>query len=359
MKRIIALSSFLILLLMTVLPAGVSHAATAAVQLTGISVVLEDGKTIGATKVGDNQFSLNLVGDEAYGQQTIEKVIVKSLTAKTISVFPKEDENYTDELNLQFVNGEAVIDFAKFNNWMNWFLGTEGEDYPFTLDVVKTFLVPVTSEEYSDEEHKTAYSFTGFLADQAGNESPARLTVKTQDWVMVGKNWKFLDDAGQYLTGWGLVDGKWYFFGADTIMKTGWQNIGGKWYFLNANGAMVTNWFYQNGTWYYLNAKNGDMATNWASVNGKWYFFDATSGAMRTNWVYSSGKWYFLDASGAMKTGWAYTGNKWYYLNNSGAMQTGWVVVNNKWYYLYSDGHMAVNTKIGSYRVGKDGAWIR
>jgi glucan-binding YG repeat protein len=60
-----------------------------------------------------------------------------------------------------------------------------------------------------------------------------------------------------------------------------------------------------------------------------------------------------------MKTGWVYSGKKWYYLDNGGVMKTGWVLVNKKWYYLYSDGHMAANTKIGSYKINKDGVWIR
>ncbi|MFZ7942440.1 hypothetical protein [Neobacillus sp. 19] len=418
MKRIIALSSFLFLLLMTVLPAGVSHAATAAVQLTGISVVLENGKTIDAKKVGDNSFTVNLVGDEAFGQQTIKKVVVKSPTAKTIAVLPQGDEDYTDELDLQFVNGEGVIDFAKYNNWMNGLFETEGEDYPFTLDLVKTFFVPLASDDYSDREYKTGYLFTGFLADKDGNESTATLKVTTQDWVKVGKNWKFLGDEGQYLTGWGLIDGKWYYFGADNIMKIGWQYIGGKWYYFNASGAMQTGWQYLGGKWYFLNESgematgvvksggklyvldpsgamltgtgwklnvgkwyflekdvaktgwvsvggkwyfldnNGAMKTGWASVGGKWYFLD-NSGAMKTGWAKVGGQWYFLKGNGEMATGWASVGGKWYYLDNSGAMKTGWVFVGGKWYYLYNSGQMAANTKIGTYRIGADGAWIQ
>ncbi|QCJ45386.1 N-acetylmuramoyl-L-alanine amidase family protein [Bacillus sp. S3] len=342
---------------MTVLPAGVSHAATAAVQLTGISVVLENGKTIDAMKVGDNSFTANLVGDVAFGQQTIKKVVVKSPTAKTIAVLPQDDEDYTDELDLQFVNGEAVIDVTKFNNWMNGLFETEGEDYPFTLDLVKTFFVPLASEDYSDTEYKTGYSFTGFLADKDGNESTATLKVTTQDWVKVGNNWKFIDDAGQYLTGWGLIDGKWYLIGADTIMKTGWQYVGGKWYFLNASGAMQTGWQYLGGKWYFLD-NNGAMKTGWAFVGGKWYFLD-NSGAMKTGWAKVGGKWYFLKGNGEMATGWASVGGKWYYLDNSGAMKTGWVFVGGKWYYLYNSGQMAANTKIGTYRIGADGAWIQ
>ncbi|MCM2532813.1 hypothetical protein NDK43_10960 [Neobacillus pocheonensis] len=60
-----------------------------------------------------------------------------------------------------------------------------------------------------------------------------------------------------------------------------------------------------------------------------------------------------------MKTGWLSYNNNWYFLNNDCSMATGWVLTGGKWYYLYSSGIMAHDTKIGSYRLGHDGAWIR
>ncbi|WHY77544.1 hypothetical protein QNH20_26385 [Neobacillus sp. WH10] len=404
MKRIIALSSFLFLLLMTALPAGVSHAAAATVELTGITVVLDDGNTINATKVGDNQFTLNLVGDEAFGEQIITKVIVKSPTAETISLFSKDDEDYSEDNDLHFVNGEAVIDSAKFADWMNRIGGEEAYEDPgylFNIDFLKILLVPsIAGDDFEENHHNSAYNFTVYLADKDGNESPATLTVKTQDWESSGKGWKYLSDTGEYVTNWHFIDGKWYYFGTDTIMKTGWQYLGGKWYFLNQSGVMETGWKYLGGKWYFLNqsgametglvkssgkfyilGQNGAMLTGtgwvksgnnwyflekgdtakigWVKSGNKWYYLDPASGTMKTGWVKDGSKWYYLENSGAMKTGWVKSGNKWYYLDNSGAMKTGWVKVSNKWYFLYSNGQMAVNTKIGTYRVGADGAWIQ
>ncbi|WP_312473473.1 glucosaminidase domain-containing protein [Neobacillus sp.] len=137
-------------------------------------------------------------------------------------------------------------------------------------------------------------------------------------------------------TGWKNLDGKWYYYNQDWTLKTGWLQAGGKWYYLNQSGVMQTGWLYSGGKWYYLD-------------NG---------GVMKTGWISTGGKWYFLDGNGAMKTGWVSAGGKWYYMNKSGTMQTGWVLVSGKWYYLYSDGHMAANTTIGKYRLGKSGAMI-
>jgi len=75
-------------------------------------------------------------------------------------------------------------------------------------------------------------------------------------------------------------------------------------------------------------------------------------------WQLISGKWYYNNGDGTYKTGWVLDGGKWYYMNPSGAMQTGWKSINHKWYYFYNDGHMAANTKIGNYRLGKDGAMM-
>ena len=102
-------------------------------------------------------------------------------------------------------------------------------------------------------------------------------------------------------------------------------------------------------------------------MNGKWFYFD-NNGYMKTGWVPYNGEWYYCnpDANngieGEMKTGWIMDHGTWYYLGRTGIMQTDWVQVNGAWYYLnpVSDGRkgaMVVNTWIGNYYVGTDGAW--
>ncbi|MFJ5717762.1 DUF4350 domain-containing protein [Neobacillus sp. NPDC093127] len=207
--------------------------------------------------------------------------------------------------------------------------------------------------------------------------------LKTNAWVQSKQNWYYLGPEGSMLINeWVLSGGKWYYLGtfgvmakntwistngkmyfvdANGVMKTNaWVLYGGKWYFLDAKGVMKTNaWVLSSGKWYFMDA-NGVMKTNdWVLSGGKWYFVDA-NGVMKSNsWVLSGGKWYFLSANGAMQTGWVKVSGKWYFLNTSGAMQTGWVLVSKKWYFLYTDGHMAANTTIGTYKIGKDGAWIQ
>lgn len=182
------------------------------------------------------------------------------------------------------------------------------------------------------------------ITDRTGNLAPFDITVDAATgWIWVGDedgHWIYVDPKTEVALAnkWLKEDGIWYHFNKDGFMETGWVKVNNKWYFLNEDGEMLTGWYKEDGKWYYLDKVNGDMKVNWYLVNGKWYFFEGT---------------------GVMKTGWVYTGKKWYFLASSGAMQTGWVLTGGKWYYLYKDGSMAVNTTVGGYKVGKDGAWIK
>lgn len=338
MKRIIALSSFLFLLLMTVLPAGVSHAATtAAVKLTGITFVLENGKKINAVGDGNNNFKLDLVGGHDLGDQVVKEIDITSPSAVTLSVFPA-DFDYSqlggkltkDEFDIQFVNGVAVLDAIKAANWSNRINQLMGgapevaeENQLFTVDELKTLIFPSLAQLFSEDMDtivEPPYVFPGYLLDKVGNESTASLTVMTKGWKKEAKGWKVYDEYGDYLT----------------------------------------DWYKENGKWYYLNPSNeGYMVTGWFKVNSKWYFFNP-SGDMKTGWVLVNKKWYYLDPiNGDMKTGWVLVNKKWYYLDPvNGDMKTGWVLVNKKWYYLYSDGHMAANTWIGKDWVDPNGVWV-
>lgn len=116
-------------------------------------------------------------------------------------------------------------------------------------------------------------------------------------------------------------------------------------------------WIKINDTWYFY-SNTGILQTGWVKSGGYWYYLDK-NGVMQTGWVMDGKTWYYLNNSGAMATGWLKSGTSWYYLGSNGAMKTGWVTVGTKWYYLYANGKMAYSTKIGGYRLGSDGAWIK
>lgn len=113
------------------------------------------------------------------------------------------------------------------------------------------------------------------------------------------------------------------------------------------------------------NAANTTTTANnfnqWVKENGVWKYHDSLGNLLRDTLFYDRnyGKTYYLQSDGSMLVGWLNLNGKWYYFGQDGAMLSGWIIDNGKYYYLYSDGSMAANTKIGLYRLGPDGAWIR
>ena len=152
------------------------------------------------------------------------------------------------------------------------------------------------------EGKKQAVTDAGETTDTTDNKDNTNTTTTTTEaqvgWVKnADSTWSYYKD-GAKATGW-LQDGSWYYLDAAGIMKTGWQQVGGLWYYLNGSGAMQTGWVNDNGTWYYCNASGAMLENQW--------FQD------------SDGRWYYLQASGAM----------------------------------------AVNTVIGGYVIGANGAWVK
>ena len=128
------------------------------------------------------------------------------------------------------------------------------------------------------------------------------------------------------------------------IEKSGWdKNADGTWSYYK-NGAKATGWLQDGASWYYLDAV-GVMKTGWQQVGGVWYYLNTNSdgyqGVMKTGWINDNGTWYYCNASGAMLE------NQWFQDSDG------------RWYYLQESGAMAVNTVIGGYVIGANGAWVK
>jgi lactocepin len=181
-------------------------------------------------------------------------------------------------------------------------------------------------------------------------------------YVPESKNYFYFDENGVSQTGvQEIFAGELYgYFDAKTgLFKNGWKFVNNKWYLADNGGTLKTGWAQdKGGVWYYFN-QEAQMQTGWVHDGKAWYYLNK-SGAMATGWVKDGKSWYYLNKSGAMATGWVQDKGKWYFLNSNGSMvDNGWKLINGKWYYFYSSGVMAANTKVGSYKIGKDGAWIK
>ncbi|MFJ5718193.1 Ig-like domain-containing protein [Neobacillus sp. NPDC093127] len=250
--------------------------------------------------------------------------------------------------------------------------GDTTQTYAPTIDPVNTDDLIITGKSEPGFTVEMSYKGTGGVA---ATDSKGKYMFKLRERIPLGTSISVtaVDAAGnrrgtsyttvvqapvKYKNGWILENNKWYFYVNGNEKKTGWLQQGNTWYFLNyQTGAMATGWIYDGGKWYSLQP-SGAMKTGWLQDGSKWYYL-ASNGAMKTGWLQDKGSWYYLASNGAMKTGWLQDKGSWYYLANNGAMQTGWVLSNGKWYYLYSSGKMAYSTKIGTYKLGRDGAWIR
>ena len=154
--------------------------------------------------------------------------------------------------------------------------------------------------------------------------------------------------------------------------KVGWVKDGNTWYYIYPDGTMRKNgWEKVNNKWYYFDA-SGAMKTGWITVNNQTYYLDATNGDMKTGWVKTSdGQWYYLNPNpaagteGAMyKNQWLSLGGQTYFLKDTGAMATGWLKIDGRFYYFNPNeggpkGAMLKNTRIDSFYLGADGAWVQ
>ncbi|MBS8265737.1 bifunctional 2',3'-cyclic-nucleotide 2'-phosphodiesterase/3'-nucleotidase [Mesobacillus boroniphilus] len=309
-------------------------------------------------------------------------------------------------LDIYLPSGELIDEEADYTVTVNNFMAGGGDNYtallkgrdqfigPTDLDGLVNYIKANGTVGVGIEDRVLKVELedaTGWvlLADENGNEywgfiDPETGELVTSDWLKYDGDWYYFDEEGIMATGWIKVKGKWYYLSEkeDNLgaLETGWQKHGNRWHYFDEDGNAKLGWFRVGGKWYYFDPSSAEMKTGWVKWSNQWYFLDAGNGDMKTGWVKTGGKWYMLGKDGAMKTGWVKSGKDWYYLNaktgamatgwvkdkgkwyfldGSGAMKTGWVKTGGKWYYLFNDGSMAVNTKVGKYKVGKDGAWIQ
>jgi glucan-binding YG repeat protein len=306
----------------------------------------------------------------------VDKYIVK-LNGKAIqTIYTKfwkdSPKQYSTTIHNLKGNTEYTVDIVAVDAWKNE-----------SLDSVKIILKTdkykgwvQEGKDYYYYDYETGERVTGWLKYKEKWYYFDSNGIMQRGWIKDQNKWYFLYDTGAMATGWVKVNGQYYYLSGSGAMHTGWLFQQNKWYYLTSSGAMAVGWAKDGDNWYYF-ADNGVMKVGWVKDKDQWYYlkssgamavgwikvdnnryFLANNGAMKVGWVKDKGQWYYLKSSGAMHTGWLNQSGNWYYLNASGVMQTGWVKLEENWYYFYDDGRMAANTKIGSYRIGKDGAMI-
>lgn len=206
--------------------------------------------------------------------------------------------------------------------------------------------------KYDFKQDMTQKGIYKFKIRTVGHESNEKDYGKNSDWVTSDE---FYLDASSapgktpsnqqgYTVGWSKIDNTWYYRFPDGSLKmNGWEYIGDKWYLFDNEGKMLTGWQKADGEIYLL-LPSGQMTTGWQLSNGKWYYLNTLSpqGKMLNNtWLHTSD-------------------GKYYYLGGDGAMCERWTQIGENWYYFYpGTGYMASDTVIDTFKIGKNGAWIR
>ena len=106
-------------------------------------------------------------------------------------------------------------------------------------------------------------------------------------------------------------------------------------YVKKKGGKLKSQWIRVKGNVYYLD-KKGNAVTGRRTCKGFNYYFDTKGRLVYNRLVSIRGRKYFCTATGAM-------------------VKNGWKKIKGYWYYFKADCSMAVNRKVGSWYVGKDG----
>ncbi len=220
--------------------------------------------------------------------------------------------------------------------------------------------------------------------------------ISTSTWV--GK--KYVLSNGAMATGWQTIKHKRYYFSKKGDKANGWTKVDGKTYYFS-DGVMQTNkWIKNGGKKTYYVTSSGSRASGVTAIGKYSYYFDPKTGKVAYGMITSGKKTYWAKANGRLyknvifkvgsfryyananariakgltrvasklyyfdkKTMHMITnkkvkaGSAYYYFTANGTAVTGsWQQIGGKYYYFGNDGKMLVNTTVGGYKVGADGA---
>ena len=177
-----------------------------------------------------------------------------------------------------------------------------------------------------------------------------------------GIRYRFSKDKTYAKNKWLEIGGVVYSFDSKGYARTGWFTYRGDTYYAGPKGRIYySRWVIKKEKKYYLQA-DGTMIKNKFMVKGGKKYRFTTKGVLVTNLMYQiKGKWYCSRKDGTLITSsWMRTtsGKRYYFDQDGVRLAKQWVFYKGKFYYMKKDGTMAVNKKIGKYKVGEDGARI-
>ena len=185
--------------------------------------------------------------------------------------------------------------------------------------------------------------------------------VSGGSFVTNSKGIRYRLKNGTYLKNkWARIGGKVYRFRMDSYVFRGWRKYPAGYYYADAKGVIYHKQWLRQGTRTYFLRYNGLRAENmWIILGGKYYRFGSTGLLLKNTTYKVNGKTYYANAAGQrVSSAWVKIGGKKYYFASNGARVEGrWITYKGRFFYLNKGtGALAVNTKVGKYYVGADGA---
>ena len=375
--------------------APLGSAGSSSYPYPGLTVRISDLQSTGShstLKVGDTvkiKFWVEISGHDENGKEYVfnssSKAHVSAASGNT-GPTPKSTSKsrsgyYELAVSVQTNAIKGEYDPPEDLQWKSGALGQAKWNNPESGNSAKTYDIRLKREDHTvvtfTDVSATSMNFFPWMTREGDYSFEVRSTVssgtsgaKKSDWVESDSQYvdekHVSDGTGQFdPSGTGGGSG-------NTGGKVGWVKDGNTWYYIYPDGTMRKNgWEKVNNKWYYFDA-SGAMKTGWVTVNGQTYYLDATNGDMKVGWVKTSdGQWYYLNPNPAAGTEGAMYRNQWlsidgqtYFLKDTGAMATGWLKIDGRFYYFNPNeggpkGAMVKNTRIDSFYLGADGAWVQ
>ena len=196
-----------------------------------------------------------------------------------------------------------------------------------------------------------AYFFRDTLIDY--------LPIDQSGWTANEYGNCYLDEKGDFVTGWWEIDGISYCFSPETyalytgwsthndricyvshgLPVSGWMDLEGERYYFNEDGSLYTGWLEIDHSRYYLQP-DGTLASGWTDTPmGKLFFDDAGSPCNGIVEICSN---QYCFQQGVPHSGWFEQDGKRYYFHPDGSMYFGWLEENGSTYYFTEDGSAAM-----------------
>ena len=182
-----------------------------------------------------------------------------------------------------------------------------------------------------------------YIADENGYLTQAPKT----GWVLIGKNYYYMQDGAMKKDCVAQIAGKYYKFNYAGIL---YMDCIGDDYRAKADGSLYINeWaggsgqennldndLYDNSSWRYYGADGKPYKNGFYEINNTTYYFDNFGIMVQNKVICKDGVYYIFDQNGAQikNPGWNLQEGKWYYVKEDGTLYLGVLTDNGHNYYL-------------------------